>query len=173
VPPFTPEGKVAAVKKKKVVLIIAVTTAFVVLSLYAEQKHKQSTAPAYAVVNQHGEELVAQGRQIFRFDTFGDQDFWGGALQLHKALEEAQHGGVGPGVSPATALAVGLKVDLDALPPALVRQIKAGQVNLNDPAIRLDGWANRDLNVGAIVALSPNLQPIADLLGVDRQILTF
>jgi hypothetical protein len=75
-------------KKKKIVLIIAVTTAFVALSLYAEQKHKQSTAPADAVVN-HSEELVAQGRQIFRFDTFGDQDFWGGALQLHKALEGA------------------------------------------------------------------------------------
>jgi hypothetical protein len=203
------------VKKKKVVLVIAVTIAFVVLSLYAEQKHKQPTAPADAVVNQHSEELVAQGRQIFRFDTFGDQDFWGGALQLHKALEGAQHGGVGPGVSPATALAVGLKVDQDALPQALLRQIKAGQVNLNDPAVtlallqlnavvgvtgffnpddtlksvgiqcafchstvdnafapgighRLDGWANRDLNVGAIVALSPNLQPFADLLGVDQ-----
>jgi hypothetical protein len=202
-------------KKKKIVVVIAVTTAFVVLSLYAEQKHRQSPAPADAIVNQHSEELVAQGRQIFRFDTFGDQDFWGGALQLHKALEGAQHGGVGPGVSPATALSVGLKVDQDALPPALVRQIKADQVNLNDPAVtlallqlnavvgvtgffnqdgtlksvgiqcafchstvdnafapgighRLDGWANRDLNVGAIVALSPNLQPFADLLGVDQ-----
>jgi hypothetical protein len=202
-------------KKKKIVVVIAVTTAFAVLSLYAEQKHRQSPAPADAIVNQHSEELVAQGRQIFRFDTFGDQDFWGGALQLHKALEGAQHGGVGPGVSPATALAVGLKVDQDALPPGLVRQIKAGQVNLNDPAVtlallqlnavvgvtgffnsdgtlksvgiqcafchstvdnafapgighRLDGWANRDLNVGAIVALSPNLQPFADLLGVDQ-----
>src|SRR5215216_8027202 len=33
---------------------------------------------------------------------------------------------------------------------------------------RLDAWANRDLNVGAIVALSPNLQPFADLLGTDQ-----
>src|SRR5580765_3112687 len=178
-----------------------------VLSLYSEQKAKP-TAPGNA------EQLVQQGKSIFRFDTFGDQDFWGGTLQLHKAIEGAQHGGVGPGVSPATALAVGLKVDQDALPPALVQQIKAGQVNLNDPAVtlallklnavvgltgffksdgtlqsvgiqcalchstvdntfapgighRLDGWANRDLNVGAIIALSPNLQPPADVLEVD------
>jgi hypothetical protein len=109
---------------------------------------------------------------------------------------------------------VGLKVDLDALPASLVDQLKAGKVNLDDPATtlallklnsvvgvtgyfdnqgklvsmgiqcafchsivddalvpgighRLDGWANRDLNVGAIVSLAPNLQPFADLLGVD------
>jgi mono/diheme cytochrome c family protein len=33
---------------------------------------------------------------------------------------------------------------------------------------RLDGWANRDLNVGAIIAAAPNLQPIADLLSTDQ-----
>ena len=33
---------------------------------------------------------------------------------------------------------------------------------------RLDGWPNRDLNVGAIVALAPNLKPFTDLLGVDE-----
>lgn len=177
------------------------------LSLYSEQKPKSPTPG-------NVEQLTQQGKNIFRFDTFGDQDFWGGTLQLHRAIEGAQHGGVGPGVSPATALAVGLKVDQDALPVALINQIKAGQVNLNDPAVtlalmklnavigitgffnpdgtlksmgiqcalchstvdnafapgighRLDGWANRDLNVGAIVGLSPNLQPVADLLGVD------
>src|SRR5580765_1702500 len=178
-----------------------------VLSLYSEQKAKPTALG-------NAEQLVQQGKSIFRFDTFGDQDFWGGTLQLHKAIEGAQHGGVGPGVSPATALAVGLKVDQDALPPALVQQIKAGKVDLNDPAVtlallklnavigvtgffnpdgtlksmgiqcafchstvdnafapgighRLDGWANGDLNVGAIVGLSPNLQPVADVLGVD------
>ncbi len=51
--------------------------------------------------------LIAEGRQIFRFDTFGDEDFWGGQLQLHEAIQGEQFGGVGPGVSPATALAVG------------------------------------------------------------------
>ncbi|MGZ7060710.1 MAG: hypothetical protein ACXVJU_15605, partial [Candidatus Angelobacter sp.] len=172
------------------------------LTLYSEQKQNNA------------EQLAQQGKNIFRNDTFGDQDFWGGALQLHKAIEGAQHGGVGQGVSPATALAVGLKVDQDALPAALVQQIKAGKVDLNDPAVTLallklnavigvtgffnpdgtlksmgiqcalchstvdnafapgighrqDGWANRDLNVGAIVGLSPNLQPVADVLGVD------
>src|SRR5215469_15580677 len=79
--------------------------------------------------------LVSQGRQAFRFDTFGDQAFWGGMLGLHQAIEGAALGGVGPGVSPLTALAVGLKVDLDALPNDLIEQIKHGQVNLNDPAV--------------------------------------
>ena len=164
--------------------------------------------------------MLDQGRHTFRFDTFGDQDFWGGTLQLHKALEGSQFGGVGPGVSPATALAVGLKVDVDALPPSLIAALRHGQVNLTSPATtlallkqnavvgvtgyfnpdgtlrsmgiqcalchstvdqsfsapgipagnighRLDGWANRDLNVGAIVSLAPNLQTVADLLQVD------
>src|ERR1051326_473798 len=181
--------------------------------LYSEQKNHLNSIDKQ--ISGHGEQLVSQGRNIFRFDTFGDQDFWGGTLQLHRAIEGAANGGVGPGVSPATALAVGLKVDQDALPAALVQQIQAGKVNLNDPAVtlallklnavvgvtgifkgdgslksigiqcalchstvdnafapgighRLDGWPNRDLNVGAIVGLSPNLQPVADLLGVDE-----
>ena len=159
--------------------------------------------------------LIAEGKQIFRFDTFGDEDFWGGQLQLHQAIQGEQFGGVGPGVSPATALSVGLKVDVTALPERLRNQLRKGQVDLNDPAVtlallklkavvgvtgffnsdgslssmgiqcalchstvddsfapgigkRLDGWANRDLNVGAIVALSPDLSPFEDLLGVDR-----
>jgi hypothetical protein len=159
--------------------------------------------------------MITAGRQTFRFDTFGDEAFWGGQLQLHQAIEGANLGGVGPGVSPRTALSVGLKVDADALPSTLVDQLKKGQVNLDDPATtlallklnavvgltgffndqgtlravgiqcavchstvddslapgighRLDGWANRDLNVGAIIALAPNLQPLADLLGTDQ-----
>jgi hypothetical protein len=159
--------------------------------------------------------LIEEGKQIFRFDTFGDEDFWGGQLRLHEAIEGEQFGGVGPGVSPATALEVGLKVDVNALPKSLQTQLRKGQVDLNDPAVtlallklnavvgvkgvfnddgslssigitcafchstvddsfapgighRLDGWANRDLNVGAIVALSPNLSPFETLLGVDR-----
>jgi len=171
-------------------------------------------------VNANAKQLIADGRQIFRFDTFGDEDFWGGTLQLHKAIEGAKFGGVGPGVSPATAAAVGLKIDVDALPSSIVAALKAGQVNLNDPAVtlawlklnaflgvtgdfnpdgslksmgiqcalchsrvdnsftapgipqgivghRLDGWSNQDLNVGQIVALSPNLGPVAHLLNVD------
>ncbi len=166
------------------------------------------------VIDRSAEQMIREGRQTFRFDTFGDEDFWGGTLGLHGAIAGARLGGVGPGVSPRTALAVGLKVDRDALPDELVRDLKGGRVDLDDPATtldllrlhavvgltgffdeagrlrsigiqcalchstvddslapgigrRLDGWANRDLNVGAIVALAPDLQPVADLLGVD------
>jgi hypothetical protein len=183
-----------------------------IVLLYAKQQYNDSSPSGPG--NRNHQQLFEQGRNIFRNDTFGDEDFWGGTLQLHRAIEGAQHGGVGPGVSPATALAVGLKVDQDALPVDLVKQIQAGKVDLNDPATtlalmklnavvgitgsfnpdgtlksvgiqcalchstvdnafapgighRLDGWANRDLNVGAIVGLSPNLQPVADVLGVD------
>jgi hypothetical protein len=167
-----------------------------------------------AAIIKNSEKMLKNGRQTFRYDTFGDEAFWGDALQLHKAIEGAKLGGVGPGVSPSTALAVGLKVDVDALPASLVQALKNGKVNLNDPATtlallklnavlgltghfngqgtlssmgiqcalchstvdnslapgighRLDGWPNRDLNVGAITSLAPNLDPVADLLGVD------
>jgi len=161
-----------------------------------------------------GARLIAEGRQAFRFDTFGDQAFWGDTLHLNQAIAGAKNGGVGPGVSPRTALAVGLKVDVDALPESVRRALANGQVNLDDPAVTLtllklnavvgvkgffdrkgnlnsvgiecalchstvddsfapgigkrqDGWANRDLNVGAVIGLSPNLQPVASLLHTD------
>jgi hypothetical protein len=159
--------------------------------------------------------LFEQGKEVFRFDTFGDEAFWGDALQLHRAIEGEKLGGIGPGVSPKTALAVGLKVDSQALPDSLKHALTAGQVNLDDPATtlallrlnavvglegffndqgtlssvgitcaachstvddsfapgigrRLDGWPNRDLNVGAIVSLAPNKAPLTNLLGVDE-----
>jgi len=158
---------------------------------------------------------VTEGRRIFRYETFGDQAFWGDALRLHQAIAGTNLGGVGPGVSPGTALAVGLKVDVDALPISLQQQLAAGQVDLNAPATtlallrlnavigvtgffdpqqrltslgiqcalchstvdnsfapgigqRLDGWPNRDLNVGAIINLAPNLSPLANALQVDE-----
>jgi len=135
------------------------------------------------------------GRSVFRYDTFGDEQLWTGTLQMQQPIS---------GVSPATALGVGLKVDVDALPAGTVAALRSGAVDLNDPAVtrallqlnavvgvsgsvngsgeltsvgvtcafchstvddslthgighRLDGWANRDLNVGAIIALSPVL----------------
>jgi hypothetical protein len=96
---------------------------------------KKAPAPAAAqgfdaVIARHSETMLEQGRKIFRYDTFGSEAFWGDALQLHKAIAGAKNGGVGPGVSPKTALAVGLKVDSDALPASLIKQIKAGKVNL-------------------------------------------
>jgi mono/diheme cytochrome c family protein len=170
------------------------------------------------VIEGSAQRMLKEGRQIFRYDTFGSEAFWGDALQLHKAIAGEKNGGVGPGVSPKTALAVGLKVDADALPDALKEQLKAGKVDLDDPATtvallklnavvgvtaftnpdggvrsmgiqcaichstvddsfapgigkRLDGWANRDLNIGTIVSLSPNTRPFTDLLGVDESTL--
>src|SRR6478609_11644805 len=92
--PFTlRQQRPRSMKKIRFPLMIAVAL-IGAFTLYSEQKHPS---------------LARQGKSIFRFDTFGDQDFWGGTLQLHKAIEGAQHGGVGPGVSPATALAVDSK----------------------------------------------------------------
>ncbi|HUS08277.1 MAG TPA: hypothetical protein VMZ52_18380 [Bryobacteraceae bacterium] len=81
--------------------------------------------------------LVSEGRQIFRFDTFGDQAFWGGSLKLHQAIEGSRFGGVGSGVSPKTAITVGLKVDVDALPSHVFQQLQQGGLDLNDPAVTL------------------------------------
>jgi hypothetical protein len=80
--------------------------------------------------------MLTQGKTTFRFDTFGDEAVWGGTLQLHKAIEGSRFGGVGAGVSPATALSVGLKVDA-ALPESLQSNLKNGNVDLNDPATTL------------------------------------
>src|SRR5690348_8328821 len=66
-------------------------------------------------VEQNAQGMIDEGRQTFRFATFGDEAFWGDQLHLHEAIEGQKLGGVGPGVSPASALAVGLKVDVDAL----------------------------------------------------------
>jgi hypothetical protein len=165
-------------------------------------------------INKHAQRTLTEGRQIFRFDTFGDEAFWGDTLRLHEAIAGAANGGVGPGVSPETALAVGLKVDVDALPHDLLNALRKGRVDLTNPATTLallkldavvgvrgffdetgqrlhsvgitcalchsnvddsfapgighrrDGWAARDLNVGAIIALAPNVQPLVDLLGL-------
>jgi hypothetical protein len=195
-------------------LTIAVTLVFLGVNSDA-QSGKSGKSTSGDQTNANAQRMLEEGRQTFRFDTFGDEAFWSDALQLHRAIAGAQNGGVGPGVSPKTALAVGLKVDSAALPDSLISQLKQGRVNLDDPATtlallklgavvgvkgtfdgggslqsvgitcalchstvdnsfapgigrRLDGWANRDLNVGAITALSPNLQPVADLLGVDQ-----
>lgn len=170
---------------------------------------------AYDPVKDFASSQIDQGRQTFRYDTFGDETFWGDTLGLHRAIAGAANGGIGGGVSPRTALAVGLKVDVDALPHDLRDALAHGQVNLDDPAStlallrvnsvvgltgvfdhsgkltslgiqcalchstvdnslaagighRLDGWANRDLDVGTIVSLSPDLSAIANLLGVDQ-----
>src|SRR5678815_986072 len=163
----------------------------------------------------NAEKMIDEGRRTFRYDTFGDEAFWGGQLRLHNAIAGAAQGGVGAGLTPRVALSLGLKVDADALPDPVKRGLKNGTVDLDSPATtlallrsravvgvtgffdnsgtrlvslglqcafchstvddslapgvgrRLDGLANHDLNVGAIVAVSPNLQPVADFLGTD------
>jgi hypothetical protein len=164
-------------------------------------------------IDRHAQQLLREGRRTFRFDTFGDEAFWGATLRLHEAISGAANGGVGEGLSPRAALGVGLKVDERALPAPLKAALRRGAVPLDDPAVtlqllrldavvglkgffggagnldgvgitcalchstvddafapgighRLDGWANRDLNVGAIIALAPTLQPFVDLLQV-------
>jgi hypothetical protein len=81
---------------------------------------------------------LTNGRATFRFDTFGDEAFWGDALKLHQAIAGSANGGVGPGVSPKTALAVGLKVDADAV-PADVAAWTAGRTAISTSA-RSSRW---------------------------------
>jgi hypothetical protein len=84
-------------------------------------------------IARNAQTMLEEGKKTFRFETFGSEAFWGDALQLHKAIAGEKNGGVGSGVSPKTALSVGLKVDADALPEALKKQLAAGKVNLDDP----------------------------------------
>ena len=138
---------------------------------------------------------TSNGQQIFRDDTFGDEQLWTDVLRMHEVVAK---------LSPRTALSVGLKVDVERLPQNVINDLRNNRVNLDDPAVtllllranavvgvkggfsqsgqldsigvtcalchstvddsltkgigrRLDGWAATDLNVGAIVALSPAL----------------
>jgi hypothetical protein len=179
-------------------------------------RHRGRRTPTFdAAILQNTSSMLEDGRRIFRFDAFGSEAFWGDQLRLHDAIQGAKFGGVGAGVSPEAALALGLKVDAEALPPSMLNRMRRGRLNLDDPAVtlellrrnavvgvtglfdgnrlrsmgiqcslchstvddsvapgigrRLDGWANRDLNVGAIVASAPDLSPFATLLGVSQE----
>jgi len=205
-------------KYKKQMLVIASVAGFsffLACSKSFEGTENKNSSALVGESESSKKALLNDGKQIFRYDAFGDEDFWSGLLHIDKAIEGAKNGGYGNGVSPRTALAVGLKVDVDALPPDIIAGIKSGTVNLNDPATtiallklnavvgvkgnfntqgnlqsigitcaschstvdnsfaegigkRLDGWPNRDLNVGAVISLTDNAQPIADLLHVDE-----
>ena len=177
----------------------------------------QTSGQAFdAAAAKQAQQFLIEGKRIFRFDTFGSEEFWGGQLRLHEAIQGEKLGGVGPGLSPKNALELGLKVDMEAVPKNVAAAIKAGKVNLNDPANtllllkanavvgvtgffsrdgkrlravgiqcalchstvddafmpgigrRLDGWPNRDLDVGAIIALAPELKPFSDLLQISE-----
>ena len=202
---------------KKVVFLLLVILAAVLLYKGLSLKRVTPTNGIYdEQVAQNAEIMLREGKETFRYETFGDEEFWGKSLRLHEAIKGAKLSGIGPGLSPKTALSLGLKVDSEALPSSLIKKLKEGQVDINDPLTtiellkldavvgikgffddseqlksvgiecalchstvdnslaagigrRLDGWANRDLNVGAIIALAPNLKPFSDLLGVDEE----
>jgi hypothetical protein len=218
--------------KKNLLSTISILVSIVFLLIYftglTQQKEEDQKNKSFDdQIISNAKQLFTEGRNIFRFETFGDEIFWSNTLKLHHAIEGSRFGGVGNGLSPKEALAAGLKVDLDALPPALVSRLKKGEVNLNDPAItlellklnavigvvanfntsnilnvtnrpnnsgalnsigltcavchstvdntlatgighRLDGWANRDLNVGGIVSLAPDLSIFTKLLMVNE-----
>ena len=163
-------------------------------------------------ISENASEMLEKGKAVFRFETFGDEVFWTDKLQLHRAIADSKHGGIGAGLTPKAALAAGLKVDLSILPGFLKKQIEEGKI-LDDPAVtlellkinavigvvgkfdgngnltsigltcaschstvesetgigsRLDGWPNRDLNVGAIISMAPDLSAVEELLGVNN-----
>ncbi len=151
-------------------------------------------------------QTLTEGRNTFRFDTMGNESFWGETLRLQESLSQ---------LSPRAALELGLQVDASALPRRVIRAIRRNRVNFDDPGVtkmllkrnavvgvtgffddadqltsvgiqcalchsvvdnsiapgigrRLDGWANRDMNVGGIISSAPNLKPFADLLRVSE-----
>ena len=106
-------------------------------------------------ISENARRMMDQGKQIFRYDTFGDEVYWSDKLKLHHAIQGTKFGGVGAGVSPKTALAVGLKVDMDALPQTLVNQIKQGKVDLDDPATTL-ALIKLDAVLGVKGTFNPN-----------------
>jgi len=186
---------------------LAPLLALVVSSFGQTEKTTPTSAPV-VVTNKNVRSAITtmhDGQSVFRYDTFGDEAFWGGQLRLHETVAT---------LSPNAALALGLKVDARAVPPNVLQQIRKGRLNLDDPnntlallranavvgvkgfftgnnltsigitcAIchstvndsiapgigeRLDGWANRDLNVGKIIASAPTVAPFAELLQVDE-----
>ncbi|MGI6553082.1 MAG: hypothetical protein ACOX37_08700 [Bacillota bacterium] len=203
--------------KKTCGMIILAIALFIIVAIAFSSGFKEVIGGAGSDSGQaDSRRMLEEGKQIFRHDTFGSEDFWGGELRLHEAIKGAGLGGVGPGVSPEKALSLGLKVDSQALPRSLARKIRDGRVDLQDPSTtvellrrdavvgvkgffdkqgqlvsvgincalchstvdnslapglgrRLDGWANRDLNIGAIISIAPNLSPFAHLLQVDEE----
>jgi len=206
-------------KYKKQTIVIVLISALICFvqctKAFEKANDEQGTAEQIRSGTEKNKSLIARGKEIFRFDDFGDKDFWSGLLHIDKAIAGANNGGFGQGVSPASALAIGLKVDVDALPAEIRAGISSGAINLNDPSItiallklnavvgvtsnfsqqgtlqaigitcaschstvdnsfapgigkRLDGWPNRDLNVGGIISLTDNALPIANLLHVDE-----
>jgi len=161
--------------------------------------------------------MLREGRETFRYDTFGSEEFFGTQLRLNEVIAGDHHGGTGPGLTAQKALELGLKVDVAKVPKILLQVLTHGSVSLNnerttlellkanavvgvkgffedpkDPlhltrvgitcafchstvndaltkgiGKRLDGWPNRDLDVGAILAMAPSLAPFEQSLRMD------
>ena len=181
-------------RSRGVVLVSALCATVVLAACERATSAPGTSAPAVAATPAPAPvdaTLIEEGRQAFRFDTFGDEQLWTKTLRLHEVVEKS--------VDPTTALKVGFKVDADVLPAGILQtadlkspattvallkmnaivgiQAKVDEAgcitslgvtcalchsnvdNSVGPGIgrRLDGWPNRDLNVGAIIALSPVL----------------
>jgi hypothetical protein len=208
-------------KRKPVLFVLSAVLLFVVSAVFMQcstQPGHRSSAdisgdpddPTQSI-KKNAEEMLEKGKAVFRFETFGDEVFWTDKLQLHKALVDKEHGGIGAGLTPKQALAAGLKVDLHLIPEFLKKKIKEGKF-LDDPWVTLDllklnavigvvakfendkiksvgitcaschstvadpsgigqrqdGWPNRDLNVGAIVSMAPDLSAYTQMLSTDE-----
>ena len=187
-------------------LVPVLILAAVIVPLSAVHSKDKSQSQFLGSAEVNAKQLIDEGRQTFRFDTYGDEAFWTNQLHIQQSVAT---------LSPRVALTLGLKVDSDSLPPSVVEAIKHGRINPDDPAVtllllkqnavlgvvgtfnnntlekvgftcalchstvdnsvapgigkRIDGLGNRDLNVGAIIATAPNLQPVVDLLRLAPQ----
>ncbi|WP_376703359.1 hypothetical protein RQ479_29525 [Mesorhizobium sp. ISC25] len=196
--------------------VILVSAALIPAAAQTGAKGSVSGKDFDAAAAEQAKRYLKEGRETFRFDTFGSEEFWGGKLKLHEAIAGEKLGGVGPGLSPEMALELGLKVDVNAIPKDVAAALDKGEVDLTDPAStllllkanavvgvtgffaedgktltsvgiqcavchstvddayapgighRLDGWPNRDLNIGAVVALAPDLTAFTEMLQISE-----
>jgi cytochrome c2 len=193
-----------SMKRRAKILAVSIAASLSLLASGGLIHAQQDALPDSSAQPQSDAALLKYGQWVFRYDTFGDEITWTDKLHMNDVIQGDPAQGL-PGVSPATALAVGLKVDVEALPPAVKKGIADGTLDLNSPATtlallkldavvglrgvvrdvqgkptlarlgvtcalchstvddafapgighRLDGWPNRQLNPGAILALSP------------------
>jgi hypothetical protein len=201
---------------KRIFMVLLASAALIPAAAQMPSDAPASGKDYDAAAAEQARRYLEEGRQTFRFDTFGSEEFWGGKLKLHEAIAGEKLGGKGPGLSPTKALEVGLKVDVNAIPPEVAEALNKGEVDLNDPAStlvllqanavvgvtgffaedgktltsvgiqcavchstvddayapgighRLDGWPNRDLNIGAVVALAPDLTAFTEMLQISE-----
>lgn len=192
--------------KQRDAILFGASAAFLIAAISVTGMKQDRDSKFLGSAEDNAKVLIDQGRNIFRFDTYGDEAFWTDQLHIQQSVNS---------LPPSTALALGLKVDASALSPSVIEAIKHGKVNLNDPAVtlqlikqnavlgvvgtfnnntltrvgftcalchstvdnsvapgignRIDGLANRDLNVGAIIATAPTLQPVVNLLNLAPQ----